>query len=160
MADVFRKLFSKLNRSFAENTSPKRRPFHVPIKITIFPEVITGRLNKDAKRESLSISGETQDLSSTGVAFVVSSIRLREYYLVGENRTLHAELDLPNGKIKLELVGVRYEQVGIHDSTVNYMIGARIVTAEPLEMEIYEEFLKHGDKLKKGKQNLPLKADG
>lgn len=159
MPDVFRKLFSKLNRSFAENTSPKRRPFHVPIKITIYPDVITGRLLKEAKRETLSISGETQDLSKTGVAFVVSSIRLREYYLVGENRTLHAELDLPNGKIKLELVGVRYEQVGIHDSTVNYMIGAKIVAAEPLEMEVYEEYLRLGDKLKKGKQSFPLEAD-
>jgi hypothetical protein len=159
MPDVFRKLFSKLNRSFAENTSPRRRPLHVPIKISIKPDVITGKLI-EAKREMLSISGETYDLSKTGVAFIVSAIRLREYYLVGENRPLYAELDLPNGKIQMQLVGVRYEQTGIHDSVVSYIIGARIAKIEPLEMEIYEEYLRLGDKLKKGKQKLSLGTDG
>lgn len=159
MPDVIRKLFSKLNRSLAENTSPKRIPLHVPVKIMIQPDAITGRLT-EAKPVTLSISGETHDLSKTGIAFIVSAIRLREYYLVGENRTLHAELDLPNGKIQMQLVGVRYEQTGIHESTVSYLIGAKITAIEPLAMEIYEEYLRLGNKVKKGKQSFSLGTDG
>jgi hypothetical protein len=158
MPDVIRKLFSKLSRSITASTCPKRRPLHVPIKITIQPDVVTGNL-KTAKRETLSISGETKDLSTSGVGFIVSSIRLREYYLVGENRTLHAELDLPNGKIRMDLMGVRYEQIGIHDSAVSFLIGARITKIEPLDKEIYEEYLRLGDKIMKGKQRLSLGTD-
>ena len=148
MADIIRKIFSKLNRSMVENVSARRHKFHVPIKITINPNVgATGQLT--VRREPLSISGVTEDLSKTGLSFIVSSIRLREYYLVGEERTLEAELDLPNGRIKMEIVGVRYEQVGIHDSAVSFLIGAKILSVKNLEKEIYEEYLRLGSKVKK-----------
>ena len=149
MSDVIRKFISKLNLTFVENRSARRYNLQVPVRLTIEPDeesCCTGKLT--TRRESLAVSGETKDLSKSGIAFIVPSIRLREYYLVGENRTLHAELDLPNGKIRMQIVGVRYEQIGIHDSTVNYLIGAKILSITPLEMEIYEEYLKYGNKVK------------
>jgi hypothetical protein len=149
MQDVIRKFISKLNLTFVENRSARRYNLQVPVKITIEPDESCGKLT--VKRESLSVSGETKDLSQTGIAFIVSSIRLREYYLVGENRTLRAELDLPNGKIRMQIVGVRYEQIGIHDSTVNYLIGAKILFITPLEKEVYEEYLRFGNKVKTDK---------
>jgi hypothetical protein len=148
MADIIRKIFSRLSRSMVENVTARRHKFHVPIKITINPNTgATGKLT--VRREPLSISGETEDLSKTGLAFIVSSIRLREYYLVGEDRPLEAELDLPNGRIKMEILGVRYEQVGIHDSAVSFLIGAKILSITPLEKEVYEEYLRLGNKVKK-----------
>jgi hypothetical protein len=146
MSDVIRKFISKLNLSFVENRSARRFNLHVPVRITIEPDEANGKLT--TKRESLSASGETKDLSKSGIAFIVPSIRLREYYLVGENRTLQAELDLPNGKIRMQIVGVRYEQIGIHDSSVSYLIGAKILFISPLEREVYEEYLKYGNKVK------------
>jgi hypothetical protein len=149
MSDVIRKFISRLNLSFVENRSARRYNLRVPVRITIEPDETNGKLT--TRRESLSASGETKDLSKSGIAFIVSSIRLREYYLVGENRTLQAELDLPNGKIRMQIVGVRYEQIGIHDSSVSYLIGAKIVFITPLEQEIYEEYLKYGNKVKTDK---------
>jgi hypothetical protein len=149
MSDVIRKFISRLNLSFVENRSARRLNLQVPVRITIEPDEANGKLT--TRRESLSASGETKDLSKSGIAFIVPSIRLREYYLVGENRTLSAELDLPNGKIRMQIVGVRYEQIGIHDSTINYLIGAKIVFISPLEQEIYEEYLKYGNKVKTDK---------
>ncbi|HEY0050774.1 MAG TPA: hypothetical protein VGB68_15890, partial [Pyrinomonadaceae bacterium] len=105
MSDVIRKFISRLNLSFVENRSARRYNLQVPVRITIEPDETNGKLT--TRRESLSASGETKDLSKSGIAFIVSSIRLREYYLVGENRTLQAELDLPNGKIRMQIVGVR-----------------------------------------------------
>jgi hypothetical protein len=130
----------------------------VPVRITIKPDEANGKLT--TKRDSLSASGETKDLSKSGIAFIVPSIRLHEYYLVGENRTLQAELDLPNGKIRMQIVGVRYEQIGIHDSSVSYLIGAKIVFITPLEQEIYEEYLKYGNKVKTDKaRDFSLEAE-
>lgn len=158
MSDVIRKFISRLNLSFVENRSARRCSLQVPVKITIEPDKACCKLT--VKRESLSTSGETKDLSRTGIAFIVSSIRLREYYLVGENRILRAELDLPNGKIRMQIVGVRYEQIGIHDSTVDYLIGAKILFITPLEKEIYEEYLQYGNKVKTDKaRDFSLEAE-
>ncbi|HEX9959452.1 MAG TPA: PilZ domain-containing protein [Pyrinomonadaceae bacterium] len=158
MSDVIRKFISRLNLSFVENRSARRFNLQVPVRITIEPDEANGKLT--TRRESLSASGETKDLSKSGIAFIVPSIRLREYYLVGENRRLQAELDLPNGKIRMQIVGVRYEQIGIHDSTVNYLIGAKILFISPLEREIYEEYLKYGNKVKTNKaRDFSLEAE-
>lgn len=159
MSDVIRKFISKLKLSFVENRSDRRYRRSVPVKITIEPDEASGNGKLTIKRESLSIAGETVDLSKTGIAFIVSAIRLREYYLVGENRTLQAELDLPGGKIQMKIVGVRYEQIGIHDSTVNYLIGAKILSIAPPEKEIYEEYLRNGSKIKNKAQDFSLEAE-
>jgi hypothetical protein len=154
MSDVIRRFISRLNLTFVENRSARRYNLQLPVRITIEPDDETGGKacgKLTTRRESLSTCGETKDLSTSGIAFIVSSIRLREYYLVGENRTLRAELDLPVGKIRMQIVGVRYEQIGIHDSSVSYLIGAKILFIEPPEREIYEDYLKCGGKIKADK---------
>lgn len=130
-----------------------RRDLNVSINVSFEPESNTGRLT--IKREILSIRGETKDLSVSGIAFMVDSIRLREHYLVGENRILDAELDLPNGKIKMKLIGQRYEQVGGKHLSVNkYLIGATIKSMTPMDKEIYDEYLRLGNKIKKDKNKI------
>ncbi len=104
----------------------------------------------------LSIRGETEDLSFTGIAFTVSSIRLREYYLVGEGRKLNAEINLPNGKVKMQLIGQRYKQVGKHVSVTQYLIGARILKMSDGDRETYKEFLR---KRKNRAGSLELEVD-
>lgn len=155
---MIRNLVSRLNKSVTKQIVAQRRELHLPIKISITPDRPTGRLNAAAVPEQFSIRGETKDLSKTGIAFVVSAIRIKEYYLVGENRTLNAEIDLPDGtKIKMNLVGQRYEQINIHDSVSEYLIGAKITQMTETEHEIYAEFLKTGGKSKAGV--LQLKTD-
>lgn len=155
---MIRNLVSRLNRSVTKQIVAPRREIHLPIKISITPDRPTGRLSGAAMPEPLLIRGETKDLSKTGIAFIVSAIRIKEYYLVGENRTLNAEIDLPDGtKLKMQLVGQRYEQINIHDSVSEYQIGAAITQMSGEEREIYEEFLKTGGKSKAGV--LQLKPD-
>lgn len=156
--ETIRKLLNKVAVSISKRLSGRRIKFSVPIKITIYPEISTGSL-RPIRFASLSISGETYDLSKNGIAFIVSSIRLKEYYLVGEDRKLHAEIDLPNGKIKMELIGVRYEQIDIHDSASKYLVGARIVNMSNEDREAYEEFYNLVSKLKPAnKQGVTLQA--
>jgi hypothetical protein len=158
--ETIRKLLNKVAASISERLSSKRIKFSAPIKITIYPEISTGSL-RPIKFSSLSISGETYDLSKSGIAFIVSSIRLKEYYLVGEGRRLHAEIDLTNGKIKMELIGVRYEQIDIHDSASKYLVGARIVNMSREDREAYEEFYSLVSKVKStNRQSITLQAKG
>ena len=153
---MIRKLVSRLNRSFAERVVAPRYPYQVPVKVTFAPDKNTGNLQTG--KLNLMISGETKDLSSSGIAFIVSAIRIREYYLVGEERALNVEIDLPNGKVRMQVVGCRYEQLmDEHNSVSKYLIGAQISQISAADREAYEEFLKFGKKMLQAKTgNLEL----
>lgn len=142
---MIRALISKLNGQVMSRLSALRRDLQVPVNVSIKTGVMLG------KNESLSIGGETKDLSETGIAFYVDSIRLREHYLVGGDRVLNVKMDLPNGTVRMEIVGLRYEQIDMHTSNSKYLIGAKIVSMEPLDREVYQEFLRLGSKALKSK---------
>lgn len=153
---MIRKLISRLNRSVTMQIVAARHEFNLPIKISITPDVNTGKLNTPLPE--YSIRGETKDLSKTGIGFIVPAIRIKEYYLVGQNRPLNIEIDLPNGKVRMQMVGVRYEQINIHSSVSEFLVGAHIVKMEDADREAYEDFLKHG-KLAKKAGVLQLKTE-
>ena len=149
---MIRKLISTINKSLTKRVVSSRKVFQVPVKIWLEPNRSTGNLQFPP--ESYAILGETADLSSTGIGFIVSSIRIRENYLIGEGRTINAELDLPGGKVQMQIVGRRHEQVGQHISTARFLIGAEIVKMSGDNREIYEQFLRLGNKLKTGELTL------
>ena len=60
-----------------------------------------------------------------------------------------SELDLPDGKVRMQIIGQRYEQVGQHISTAKFLVGAKIVKISAEDREAYEHFLRIGKKLKK-----------
>ena len=151
---MIRKWTSKLRKFLSKRVVSPRRKFQTPIKLSFEPDKTTGNLQMPVN--DLSIRGETEDLSFTGIAFTVSSIRLREYYLVGEGRKLNAEINLPNGKVKMQLIGQRYKQVGKHVSVMQYLIGARILNMSDGDRETYKEFLR---KRKNRAGSLELEVD-
>src|SRR5687768_16690672 len=107
---MIRELIAKFNRSLSERMVAARRPHRAPIKVWFDPELNTDRSRAAAR--SACILGETVDISRTGIGFIVPSIRVKEKYLVGHERNLHVEVDLPTGKVYLLMVGRRYEKVG------------------------------------------------
>jgi len=150
---MIRKLVSKFRKTITERVISPRKAFEVPIKIWFQPDKNTGKLKMPV--ENLVITGETKDLSRSGIGFVVAAIRIQENYLVGEGRVLNAELDLPDGKVQMQIVGTRYEQVGQHISTARFLVGAKITEMTKENHEAYEHFLRYG-KRKKGSLELGI----
>lgn len=143
MAKLIRKIAAEITGFMWSRITAPRKKLCVPVVISLDSE-------RTATSKTVYVKGETKDLSKSGVAILIPTIRMCEKYLVGENRTIYAEMDLPNGKIKLELIGCRYEQqLCIHDSVVTYLIGARIHHISQTDWALYEEYLKYGDKLKR-----------
>ncbi len=93
------------------------------------------------------LSGETADISATGIGFVVSAIRIRDRYLVGQERLLNVELDLSGTKVRMQVRGRRYEKIGIHLSVEKYLIGAEIIAVDEADKSAYEHFLANGHEL-------------
>ena len=140
----------------AERVASIRFERAVSIKLSFAPNGNTERL--DAPPQIIYVMGETTDLSYSGIAFVVSSIRIKENYLVGEGRILNAELDLPNCKVLMKIVGQRYESVGEHISTARYLVGASISEMTDENREAYNDFLHYGSK-KENTGNLEFGVD-
>lgn len=155
---MLRKLIGNFRKSMSERVAPRRYAYQVPVIVSFDPLKNSGRKNQAGT--ILSVRGETKDLSSTGIAFIVPSIRLREYYLVGENRPLDIEMKLPEGKVKMQVVGQRYEQLGDeHTSMTGYMIGAVITQMSDDDRQLYDGFLRLGCKTKVSAGKLELGVD-
>lgn len=139
---MLRELVSRFSSTIAERRASVRKKYNVPVKVCFSPE-------KDGLRSScddLFLSGETTDVSETGIGFVVSAIRIREKYLVGQERILNVELDLSSKRVRMKVRGRRYEKVGIHLSTEKYLVGGEIISVDDADRQAYEHFLAHGHK--------------
>lgn len=144
---MLRSLVSKISGMVVERSHAKRRRFEAPIKISFEPLRMAGIHVSSA--DGLFLSGETVDFSSTGIAFMVSAIRIKENYLVGHERVLNVEIDLPQGKVSMQVIGRRYERDDVHLSAEKYMVGAEIVDMPANDREIYQHFLRYGANRKK-----------
>jgi hypothetical protein len=144
---MLRELVSKFSVRLLERRASVRKKYQVPVRVCFAPE--DNRRNLTVSSEELFILGETLDLSETGIGFIVSSIRVKEKYLVGQERLLDVDLDLAGKRIHMRVVGKRYERVGIHASTEHYLVGAEITHMDPDDRQKYEHFLRNGKKLLK-----------
>lgn len=112
------------------------------MRVWFEPEINSPHNQEIAK--NMAMPSETVDLSRTGIAFLVSSIRDKERYLVGQERKLNVEIDLPSGKVTMQVVGRRYEKVGVHLSMEKFLVGAQIVRLESESNAAYDHFLRNG----------------
>ena len=143
---MLRELVSRFNRTIIERRASLRRKLNVPVKVCFAPQDNPLKSGGRPCTEAF-LSGETVDLSDTGIGFVVSSIRIKERYLVGQDRPLNVELDLAGRKVSMCVLGKRYERVGIHVSAEKYLIGAAITEMSDADREAYTHFLNNGKKM-------------
>lgn len=141
---MIRELITKFNRSLTEKLVAPRRRHTAQIKVW-FDSDGSSELAREAARNACII-GETVDISRTGLAFLVPAIRLKEKYLVGQDRKINVEIDLPNGKVYLRAIGRRYEKVGMHSSMERFLVGAHIESLVGQDKETYETFLRNGNR--------------
>ena len=144
---MLRELVSRFSVTWIERRASVRKKYSVPVKVCFAPE--SNPHNVKGSCDDSFLSGETIDLSESGIGFVVSSIRIKEKYLVGQERILNVELDLAGKKVRMQVLGKRYERVGIHASTERYLVGAAITDMSLDDRQKYELFLKNGKKLLK-----------
>lgn len=139
---MIRELITKLNRSLSRRMVSLRRDHTAPLKVWFDPD-INSEIGLERARAAC-ILGETVDISRTGIGFTVPSIRVKEKYLVGHDRILNVEIDLPTGKVYMRAKGCRYKKVGVHISAERFLVGANIVYLDGQDKENYEAFLRFG----------------
>jgi hypothetical protein len=105
------------------------------------------------------ITGEMIDISTTGVAFSVFAIRVKDKYLVGHERPLNIEIDLPNGKVNLRAIGKRYERDDGHLSTEKFHVGALITHISESDRATMMEFIRGRKRDRSDAASISIHAD-
>jgi hypothetical protein len=97
-----------------------------------------------AAEPPLRLAGYTRDISATGLALIVPTVRIGGQYITGENRTLEIILKLPSDVIKLKAMPVRYTPLDEDGADTGYLIGVQIVwmsDADRLRFDTYLQTL-------------------
>jgi len=154
---MIRKIATIVTRTIAERRAAPRKSIRVPVKIMFEPP------QNGPKQESawanLSITGVTRDISSCGIGVIVSSIRVKENYLVGQDRLLRVELQLPERTITMKVIGRRYEEIGIHMSTERFLVGAEIVEMSDDDQAAYDHLISNSKKYAKYAAEMEFRLD-
>ncbi len=92
-------------------------------------------------RKINSLEGHTLDISPNGMALIMPAIRIGEQHLIGENRTLNVNLELPSGPVEMKVAPVRYEALEDHASETGYLIGAKITEMSDVDRATYAAYV-------------------
>lgn len=137
MSEFLRTLVGRL-REYAGDRRDTRRRVRLPLTLSLHEP---GK-KANGRRPLPTLSGFTQDVSSTGLALIVPAIRIGGHYLAGGDRTLEVVLELPSGPINIRATSVRYEPVDEDRSEEGYVIGVTITDMSAADRELLKSFLK------------------
>lgn len=137
MAELARSLVSQLRRFVGDRRRAKRKKARLAFRLSLAGSAI--KLN--GSRQSAGMKGHTLDVSPNGIALIVPTILLGEHHLIGENRKLVVQLELPNGAVEMQVVPIRYESLEEHKTETGYLIGAKIVEMPETDRERFTEYV-------------------
>jgi PilZ domain len=110
----------------------------VRARLTFTLSLSDPRVTSNGGRRLPELDGHTLDVSTTGIALIVSAIRIGEHYLAGADRKLHVKLDLPTGPVEMKVATVRYESL---EDESGYLIGARILEMSDADRASFEKYV-------------------
>jgi hypothetical protein len=136
MAEFARTVVSRLRKFVGDRREVTRHRVRLALSISI-----ASPKNLKGSSRTMSMAGHTFDLSANGIALIVPAITLGEHHLVGGNRGLHAQLELPSGPVEMEVGPVRYERLDEHASETGYLIAVKIVGMSESDKARYTEYV-------------------
>jgi hypothetical protein len=137
MSELPRRIVSHLRRYIGNRRRQKRARTRLAFTLTLSDP----RTTSNGSRRLPSIQGHTSDISTTGIGLIVPAIRIGEHYLVGEERSLHVSLQLPDGPVELKVVPVRYESLEEDAEDTGYVIGAKVIEMTAQGRERFNEYV-------------------
>jgi hypothetical protein len=137
MSELTRSLVSHLRRLVGDRRQAKRHTARLAFTLSLARPAI--KLNGSRPRAGLK--GHTLDVGMKGLALIVPTILLGEHHLIGENRRLIVELQLPQGPVAMEVLPLRYESLEEHKTETGYLIGAKIVEMSKGDRERFTRYV-------------------
>ena len=101
-------------------------------------------MNGNGFRRLPPFKGHTTDISTTGLALIVPTIRIGEHYLAGIDKRLFVRLELGDTTVDLKLIPVRYECLENDPDDQGYLIGANIEEMSEQDRATFRQYVGHG----------------
>ena len=124
MPELMRSIITRLRSVVGNRRRARRYQARLPFSISLLG--VKPVAESAIPRNLPQLEGYTRDLSETGLALVVPTIRIGDHYLTGAGRRLLVTLRHPSGPLALHVVPVRYEQLDEDNTERGYLIGVRI----------------------------------
>ena len=134
MPELTRTILGRLRNFIRDRRRAERLQVSLPFTISLVDE--------RSSRRPQSTGGHTADVSTSGLALVLSVIRIGDHYLAGgENRRLRIKLELPVGPVDIQATSVRYESLDEENSETGYLIGVSITEMSEADRARYDEYV-------------------
>ncbi len=91
---------------------------------------------------TLRLVGRTRNISETGIAFIVPTLRIGDEFAHVIGSRLLIRLYLPAGHVEIHATPVRYEQLSQSSSERGYLIGVRITEMTDAEWVRMVEYIR------------------
>ena len=98
MSDFPRRMAAQLRRFLGNRRMAKRVRARLNFTLTLEDP----RLNGNGFRRLPPLKGHTTDISTTGLALIVPTIRISEHYLAGIDKRLFVRLELENETVDIQ----------------------------------------------------------
>lgn len=139
MPELIRSIAGRLREFVGNRRVAPRYATHLEVGLAL-NVTLPGADGKDSK--SLRLAGYTRDISASGLALIVPSIRVGGQYVTGENRRLRIMLKLPTGPIEIQATPVRYSPLDDDAVDTGYLVGVQIVSMSDEDRARFNAYLK------------------
>lgn len=145
MPELIRSLAAHLRSLVGNRRRAKRYRARLSFRLALLDEKAKQRAKPAGEpRPLLKLEGYTRDLSATGLALVVPTIRIGEHYLAGDGHILLLTLELPSAIVEMRVRTVRYEKLDEEEDASaerGYLLGVSIAEMSDEDRSGYDAYL-------------------
>ena len=147
MATLIHQLVTRLRRAWANNRRGAERydaelEAQIGARLLLSISLPHGEERPGADARARQLIGSTRNVSETGLAIVVPTLRVGSNLITEENCTLRIVLDIyPEGVVEMDATVVHHSQVDEKDKEAGYLVGVSIGEMSEDDRRRYLEYL-------------------
>ncbi|HEY6189283.1 MAG TPA: PilZ domain-containing protein [Pyrinomonadaceae bacterium] len=147
MTTLIHQLVTRLRRAWANNRREAERydaelEAQISARLLLSISLPNAQERPGADARARLLIGSTRNVSETGLAIVVPTLRVGSNLITEENCTLRIVLDIyPEGVVEMDAVVVHHRQFDEKDTEAGYLVGVSISEMSEDDRRHYLEYL-------------------
>ena len=141
MPELIRFIASRLREFVGNRRRAPRYLTHLEAELALSVSMPNAKAGRKGTGQPLKLAGYSRDVSATGLALIVPTIRVGGQYITGENRTLEIMLKLPTGDVQVRATPVRYNPLEEDGADTGYLIGVQIIWMSDEDRKRFDAYL-------------------
>jgi hypothetical protein len=141
MPELIRIIAGRLREFVGNRRRAPRYVTHLEAGMALSVSLSKTKVGGQGTGQLLKLAGYTRDVSASGLALIVPTIRIGGQYITGENRPLEIMLKLPTGQVQIKAMSVRYAPLEEEGADTGYLIGVQIISMSDEDRARFDAYL-------------------